>query len=234
MVLAFPVKQVTQSSTSSLDWSPESPERLSESLNCQIKNNLMELQQLHQLCDLSRRVPDNPRREECERYLEQIEIHMNLIDLDHAVFTQSHWDVETYAIVALQHGGYFGHAYAWISPVHDSICMTMGIRHRIDYIFSVDELQRVSRYLLEGVRRLSHWKSFRSIVITHPPEIMKSILTELGFAWKPFIPRETIGHSLGGERHHFRGLDSCLNCYQSSRLHRPFTGRKSIQFGFIE
>lgn len=235
-----------------VDWSSDDPKRLSEALNSQIKNNYTDFSQLDILCrnpagfeqvlyttnfvegtqELVKNYYKSPEQkaEQCKKFLQRFHGLVDVLERDQDVFNQRTWNVQTYAIVVLYKGEYFGHIYTWVSPVDPSLCFAMGIRGRVDSVFIEDNLQNLSHYLLEGVRRFALAKGCSSIVVTHPLDTMKSILTRLGFRGS-LIPRTTIGESLGGERKHFHGAVNCLNCYHSD-LNRSFTGEIPVVFEF--
>lgn len=205
----------------SADWSSKDPVLLSEALNCQIENNWEDYIQLLFMCDSPQgfenalyttthldnqdqivkdyyRSPEQ-KAEQCAKFLARLKGLFDVFERDQEVFNQTNWNVQTYAIVVLYKGEYFGHIYTWISPVEKWICFAMGIRGRVDSVFSKDNLQNLSGYLLEGARRFALAKGCRAIVVTHPLDVMKSILTKMGFL--PFtLEKQYIGRSLGGER----------------------------------
>ena len=157
---------------------------------------------------------------------------IDITNRDRDILNQKTWNVTTYAIVVLYKGEYFGHIYAWLSPIDPSLCFAMGIRGRADSVFREDDLRNVSHYLLEGVRRFAKAKGCRTMVITHPLDVMRPILGRLNFRVTS-ISRTVIGDSLGGEKKHFHGLKYCINCYENT-LDQTFVEGIPLVFDLVE
>lgn len=105
-------------------------------------------------------------------------------------------EMDIYAIVLLYRDIYQGHIYSWISPDDPSLCLSMGIRNRVDYPLNKEILpDRISHLLLEGVRRFSIEKGCNTIGVVTPMDIMYPILDKKGFKRK-YVDEEVIGVSL--------------------------------------
>ena len=205
-LLCFPVQSVTdpfklepvgnmtpifQFKRSTVDWSSNN---LSETLNKQVKNNYIDLNQFRGMCeyppgykqalyitdytdDIFRIVTDyyttsEKKMLQCRKLKKQLAGHLDVLERDQEVLNQKDWNVITYAIVLLYKGEYFGHIYTWLSPIDPITCFAMGIRGRVDSVFRMDKLQNVASYLLEGVRRFALANRATSIIITHPLNVM--------------------------------------------------------------
>ena len=236
---------------STVDWSSNN---LSGMLNKQVKNNYIDLNQLSGMCeyppgyeqalyitdytdDIFRIVTDyyttsEKKTVQCEKFFKQFTGHVDVLERDQEVFNQTDWNVTTYAIVLLYKGEYFGHIYTWLSPIDSTTCFAMGIRGRVDSVFRTDKLQNVASYLLEGVRRFALAKGARSIIITHPLDVMRVILLRLGFTMTLSENKSHIGKSLGGENKHFHGLNTCMNCCKYRDLSVYFAA--NVAFTLLE
>jgi len=111
---------------------------LSETLNNQIKNNVADFEQLHQLCN----IPDNrlfttkddvilkdyyisdeqnehsssginQKIIQCNKFKLREPGYIDVLTRDNEVFNQTDWNVQTYALVLIYKNTYFGHIYAW-------------------------------------------------------------------------------------------------------------------------
>lgn len=247
-LIAFPKRSVTNPfklppggsqilpftwSRCSVDWNVKDSKSLSETLNCQIKNNHVDYHQLSIMCknpegfeealyttnyvdDQDKivinyyRTPEQ-KTEQCKKFLSRLTGYFDILERDQEVFNQTTWNVNTYAIVVIYKGEYFGHIYVWRSPIEPWLCFAMGIRGRVDAVFREDNLPNISSYLLEGVNRFCQLKGCTSLIITHPLDVMISILSKLGFK-NYTISKNLIGKSLGGEDKHFKGFNTCFNC----------------------
>ena len=234
------------------DWSSRDPAVLSQSLQCQVRNNYADFDQLSGMCQepsyreqLWTGIYDEPtkkvsvlqnyyvsqeqKEEECQKFLQRLKGYQDTLSRDQDVFNQKDWDVRTYAIVLLYKGEYFGHIYAWLSPSKPPRCFAMGIRGRVDSVFREDQLQNVSAYLFEGVRKFALAKGCQAMTVTKPLRIMEAILKRMGFERKTVVG-ETIGRSLAFPRNSEDEI--CYSCY-SHDLIRPFTGETSVTFDLV-
>lgn len=262
-IIAFPVKDVTDPFPvlsrchKPIDWSIKNSQELSETLNCQIKDNWADFVQLASLCT-NPKVRENllytlswdpitrsyskvnnfyqseeQKIEQCKLYGKRLKGYKDVFNRDTNVFNQENWTVTTYAIVVLYKGQYFGHIYAWISPLYPLMCLAMGIRGRVDSVFQKDTLQNTSNYLLEGVRRFAIAKGCYWMTITKPLPVMVNILSKLGFE-KSFVKVAGIGISLTYPYENAIKID-CNDCYQiAAEKHGPFTGTTPVTFDLVE
>lgn len=200
----------------STNWSSRDPAILSESLNCQVKNNYADFQQLSTMCQYSSYrdelwtsiynkdklsllndyyISQKRKDEQCRKFLERLNGYLDTLSRDQDVFNQRNWNVDTYAIVVLYKNQYFGHIYTWVSPIESNLCFVMGIRGRVDGVFIKDNLNNVLAYLLEGVRRFALSKSCQTMIVTKPLLVMEKILNKMGFQ-RAVVDKEVIGWSL--------------------------------------
>lgn len=187
---------------------------LSEALNCQIKNNMLDIEQLGAQCEtmdfdtltsyynvepfdvyheyeLTLSEAEIP----CKKLLQRISGYMDVISRDSDVFNQRNWNVITHAIIVLYKGQYFGHIYALISPIDPTICCVQGIRNRVDSVFIKDSLRDIAHYLFEGVRAFALSNGCNKIAVVSPLPIMRRILTNWGFRPKT-VDGKVIGKSV--------------------------------------
>jgi hypothetical protein len=217
------------------DWSSKDTILLTQSLNCQIRNNYVDFEQLRVMChnpefqdelwtgiynpttDESSILKDyyiskEQKKRDCHRFSQRERGYTDVLSRDDDVFNQKGWNTTTYAIILFYGGEYFGHIYAWVSPVDPSTCLGIGIRGRVDSVFREDQLTNVAAYLLEGVRRFAFAKGCKTMIITEPLPVMRKILERMGFQRKS-IRDEIIGRSATYPTltPPFR---ECYNCYQ--------------------
>lgn len=214
------------------NWSAR--DRLSETLNCQIKNNRTDYDQLTLECfpknnpqthgvlatynfrnDKLRRVfnyyqSEEQKEQQCEKFSKRTFSYGDLFQRDEEVFNQVDWNVTTYAVVLLLNGIYLGHIYTWVSPVDPSYCFAMGIRARVDQVFLPESFKNVSHYLFEGVRKFAQSKGCQTIIVTFPMLTIIELLKRLGFSHVE-INTNAMGKSLATT---FSLDEYCRNCYQ--------------------
>lgn len=108
------------------------------------------------------------------------------------------FNVDLHAVVLLSRGEYYGHIYAWISPIDPNMCFALGIRNRVDSIFikgTDKEIKNVSKYLFEGVRKFALLNGANTISVDTPKQNVIPILRKIGFENNP-IDGKLIGKSL--------------------------------------
>lgn len=113
----------------------------------------------------------NEQKEGCNKFLKHYKDYIEVFSRDQDALLQYKFDVKLYAVVLLVNDIYKGHIYAWQSPHNKDYCFAMGIRNKVDTVFTKYEnsdFKNVSYYLLEGVRRLSLSLGSVFTVITHP------------------------------------------------------------------
>ena len=132
------------------------------------------------------------------------------------------WNTKTYAVVLFYKGMYYGHIYAWISPVDPTKCFAIGIRARTDAVFLQDTLRNTSHYLLEGVRLFAKAKGCTSITIPSPLIVMQGILPKLGFKTDYPIHRDNLIKTLGQGYIGRTEDETCENCYTNDNISYPF------------
>jgi hypothetical protein len=140
----------------------------------------------------------NELQEGCNKLLKIYNDYAEIFSRDQDASEQYKFNVKLYTVVLLVNDVYQGHIYAWQSPSNKDYCFTMGIRNKVDTIFTKYEnsdFKNVSAYLLEGVRRLSLSLGSIYMIVTHPRPIMKTILPKLGFI-EIKIDEQLLGNSL--------------------------------------
>ncbi len=122
------------------------------------------------------------RDELYEKFVFLQDFHLELIVRDSYAMKQEDFNVNTYAVVLLYKGEYYGHICTRVSPVDSDLCFTMGIRGRIDLPFIRDrKLYSIAGILLEGVRLFGVHMGCRSINIVNPFPIMENRSLDMGF-----------------------------------------------------
>lgn len=188
-----------------INWESNDHYELSTTLNQQIYNEFIDIHILKMQCEdeddklfvfrlnnkskeffdyRSYNLQPKEQKEGCNKFLKYYKDYTEIFSRDQDALSQYKFDVKIYAVVLLLNNIYQGHIYAWQSPNNKDYCFAMGIRNKIDTIFTKYEksdLKNVSSYLLEGVRRLTLSLGSIFTVITHPRPIMKIILPKLGF-----------------------------------------------------
>ena len=113
----------------------------------------------------------------------------DVLNRDHHAFKQSGqneepFTVDTYVVVLLVYGEYYGHIYTWLSPADPELCLAVGIRTRVDNSRlkgTRKEVRNISALLLEGVRRFAVFKSCTQMCVVNPINIMHTIIDKLPF-----------------------------------------------------
>jgi len=219
-----------------VDWSLQQSNQLSSSLNNQIKNNYMELEALRFSCDSlepdmftvetinnevhikTYSISKSQKAELCGNFIKRFKDYVEVISRDQDALEQYNFNVKLYAVILLYNDIYQGHIYTWISPSDKNYCLAMGIRNRVDAIFTKDTntyLNKVSHYLLEGVRRFALAKGSIHLIVVHPRPIMEQILPTIGFQVTRVSPM-IIGRSIAPVSF----LDY-TNCYQLLNILQP-------------
>jgi len=227
----------------SVDWDSVDSEQLSINLNNQVRNNYMDLRALKFLCqesDLnmgtivtidnevyikSLHLSKQQKQEACQNFLQWNEDYTEVISRDQDALTYDDVRVQLYALVLIYDGVYQGHIYSWLSPYDPNYCFAMGIRNRVDSIFTryqETNLKNISHYLIEGVRRFALSKGTSNIIITYPKPIMEKILPTLGFE------RISIANKLMGASIAPGSFGNCTNCYQLIDILKPIATNDMI------
>lgn len=228
-----------------VSWMNRDATSLTLALNCQIKNNMLDFDQLESECinipglekylvttnyidDKIVKVKNyyintKQKEEQCGKFLIRKSAYLDVFWKDDDVMNQKDWDVQTYAVVALYNNKYIGHIYTWVSPIDTTLCFAMGIRGRIDQIFAKERIRNVSTYLIEGVRRFAVAKECRMVIVTYPFATMVPILKGLGF--QQYTTSVTLfQRSLAGKYVNDNDeIDECVNCYGHNLEEIPIT-----------
>lgn len=158
-----------------VDWNGNDSAVLSQNLIYQINNNHIDLQSYIQSCGVSTST-------QCIKFLQNSSSYREVHGLDVRAIYQNGFNVELNAIVVIYNNEYYGHIYAWVSPIDRNICFFQGIRNRVDNLFLGEKkLSNVSNYLLEGVRNVALIKGCNQIIVANPRPIMREILSKLSF-----------------------------------------------------
>jgi hypothetical protein len=212
---------------------------LSVSLNNQVKNNYIEFMAMTLSCEddeydkpfsvvtIENQVYINyfdstlqQKEENCKLFKQREKDYLEVISRDQDALTYDHVKVQLYAHVLVYNNIYQGHIYSWLSPYNTDYCFAMGIRNRIDSIFTrhlENNLKNISHYLLEGVRRFAISKGANHFIITYPKPIMIKILPTLGFE------RLSISNKLIGQSISPGSFGNCNNCYKLIDVIKPIT-----------
>lgn len=236
-----------------VNWNTNNSYELSEALNNQVRNNLMEFDAINIACeDYSAGLSDEvftvttidnevytknfnvePREKllACKSFLSRIKDLSEVISRDQDALNYDKVKVQLYTCVLLYNGEYQGHIYAWMSPYDTNYCFVMGIRNRLDSIFTRytgSQFRNASHYLLEGVRRFATIKGSSNLYVVYPRDIMIKILPTLGFH-KSSISTHLIGDSIAPKT--FFGV--CNNCYKIDSVLTPIIGT-AVNFSLSE
>lgn len=184
-----------------IDWSSSDPTFLTANLNNLSWLNKWDLQSFERSCkdsdEVSRVVFQNysiqtknlpltleQKNESCDKFISRIKDFSEILSRDEDALNYVDIKGDLYAVVLIYQGEYQGHIYTWISPFDASYCFAMGIRNRLDSIFTVysgNNLRNVSSYLFEGVRRFALSKGASHLIVPYPRPIMTQLLPKLGF-----------------------------------------------------
>lgn len=141
--------------------------------------------------------------------------YVDTFERDEYAMRQENFDVYTYAIVVTHNNEYYGHIYAWRSPVEKNRLLVMGIRKRIDSITMENGLKNVSHLILEGARILALSLGCNILTVSHPFPVMASISEKLGFTHEEWIEGEVFGRSIASvyveESKKYFGCDYCMS-----------------------
>lgn len=220
-----------------IDWNKSDPYELTLELNKQIYNEYMDMNVIRTICEdddeenmfvvgmedgeptyyKNYNVTNQEKIEGCDKFLAHERDYVEVMSRDEDALEQKDFNVKIYAIVLIVDGIYHGHIYAWISPHNKKYCFAMGIRNRVDTIFTKyrgDNVRNVSGYLLEGVRRYALCMGAESMVIVYPKPIMVKILPTMGFE-KVSVDGPIIGTSINPFSF------KCNNCYRLIQISKP-------------
>ena len=218
------------SSRYDINWNTKDNYELSEMLAKQVYNEYMDLCIINELCNnenehemyvigglkngkpsyfRSYDIKSSQKREGSIKFLQWHRDYLEVFSRDHDAFTQKNFNVELYAVILLMDNMYQGHIYTWLSPQDNNYSFAMGIRNRVDSIFTKytgEKCNNVSKYLLEGVTPFGNENGATNIMVVHPKPIMKQLLPSLGFE-----KTEISGRIIGNGITPFSII--CTNCY---------------------
>ena len=200
------------------DWTVRDTVGLTRALDHQAKRNLALVQD-----QIDRCLTDDTLAEPCRKFLDIVTVHGDLFYRDQIALSPDN-PVETYAVVLLYDGRYYGHVFTWLSPVYPTVILMMGIRNRVDTLFirgTNQELPGVAYLLLEGVRRFAAIKGGSRIVVVAPYPVMIDLLTQVGFTEVP-VASEIVGDGVGRNSNEPIGQSFVYShCYQRGDLLSP-------------
>jgi len=140
-----------------INWSSNNPDELSKTLNEQIYNEFIDIHILKMQCEdeddklfvfrlnnknkeffdyRSYNLQSNEQKEGCNKLLKHYKDYVEVFSRDQDALEQYKFDVKLYAVVLLVDNIYQGHIYAWQSPYDTNYCFAMGIRNKVDTIFT--------------------------------------------------------------------------------------------------
>jgi hypothetical protein len=91
------------------------------------------------------------------------------------------FNVDLYAVVAINENKYLGHVYSWISPVDPSMCFSLGIRNTLASLYDNTIPSNITSILFEGVRQFAISKNASTISVDKPLPIAIRLLNRIGF-----------------------------------------------------
>lgn len=245
-ILIFPTRPIPfnlidvslDSSRCQVDWSVRTD--LPKQLQCQVRNNMIDLVQFMAECDqedvpiatfdqnidrIRYYLPPGPEKDQrCQQFKDRLRAYIDVGLIDQDVFANLDWEVETWAIVLLYQGEYYGHIYSWRSLVDPDRSFAMGIRSRVDRVFLEDSLKNITAYLLEGARRLSQSQGSTTLTVTYPFQHVIQILRQLGFELDDDVDTEFFGNSIVTRTSKRSALGGwyCSNCFSYQVARGPF------------
>lgn len=150
---------------------------------------------------------------------------------NYLLFNRQAFTVQHYAIVLVQNNQYLGHIYAWKSPLNSKLCFAMGIRGRVDALYTANAPKGISKYLMEGLRVFALIHGCDSIVVPYPVGRMQNILEHYGFELIEHqnITPEIIGNSLG--QSYVGGY--CKFCFVWTMLGEPLIAPEELSYTVI-
>lgn len=166
------------------------------------------------------------KKEACAKFLLRINDFKEILSRDDDALNYTNILGDIYAVVLVYQGQYQGHIYTWLSPHDPTYCCAMGIRNRIDTIFTLysgDNISNVSSYLFEGVRRFALSKGASHLVVPYPRPIMTKLLPKIGFV-SAAVPQSLLKSSLAPQVK----VVICYLCYEYQSIITPLATNPMI------
>lgn len=231
-----------------VNWNTSDSQKLTLRLNEQIYNEFYDMGVIGTLCEAEEEeemfvvglengeptyyknynITGQQKKEGSKKFLSYARDYEEVMSRDQDAFEQKNFNVDIYAVVLIVDNTYHGHIYAWISPNDKKYCFAMGIRNRVDTIFTKyngNNVKNVSGFLLDGVRQYGINMGAEYIIVVYPKPIMEKILPTMGFE-KTTVKGVTIGTCISP----FSFV--CNNCYKLKNILTPIISDK-VEFDLI-
>lgn len=228
----FDIKGVISPCIYPVDWSVITPKELSVSFNNQVKNNYLLFVLLSgQIEETGDFGPVDVRgtiigdydinHEQKAQAINSFKIRdrdiCEVFSRDHDAFNHS-LDVALYVHVLLSDGIYQGHIYQWLSTIDQKYTFAIGIRGRIDSVFTKFSsthkcINNVSHYLLESIRQVGLLSKCDNIIVAYPLPVMRKILPRLGFNRTAFDSKILCENTLAPIPY----FGVCMECFQLTK-----------------
>ena len=218
---------------------------LSETLNQQVKKNLLIHRQLDGICSndgLNRVIVYNFEKNTgldldsvdkqqfqrvCNTHKKNVRNFYDVLSRDQDAFElvqpqqfKIPQTVDLQVLVVLTSAGnYVGHVYFWISPVDTSLLFMIGIRSRPDMAFLrlVGEgVNNLAVYILDQIEKFAIDNGVSKIIIPHPIGVMKDISIKAGFNLDKTVSGKSIGYTGKLTRYATDFSGNCDKCVSKS------------------
>ena len=158
-----------------------------------------------------------------------------VISRDDDVFNDTEVSDTIYAVVAIKNNVYLGHIYAWKSPT-SGLLLAMGIRKDPATMVKSEASKadftsdRLSQYLIEGIRRLALQLSCSKMVVAFPRPVMYHILTKKHGFSVHFMTNKEFGNGIAPQR-------DCFHCIARSCdtaiINKNPDGHNLLHFNYV-